>query len=80
MVSAQYMGYGWFMHGERDKRDKQSKGFWWQDNRAEADVCVLPPRPGQRCPECGEGVLAYDSLFVLTCPHCHYVAESGACS
>jgi hypothetical protein len=68
------------MQDNRDESGWEPKRFWWQKDAADSDVCLLPPRPGQTCPECGEGALAYDTLFVLTCPHCHYVAESGACS
>ena len=56
-------------------------GYWWKQDKAEAEegeVCALRPRPGQRCPECGQGTLAYNGLFLLTCPQCNYVAEGGA--
>jgi hypothetical protein len=54
--------------------------YWWKEEAGpeEGDVCAIRPRPGHRCPECGEGTLAYNGLFLLTCPECHYVAEGGA--
>lgn len=54
-------------------------GYWWKETEdAEKTVCAIRSRPGQLCPECGQGTLAYNGLFVLTCPQCAYVAESGA--
>ncbi|NWG34002.1 MAG: hypothetical protein HXY42_06135 [Chloroflexi bacterium] len=35
------------------------------------------PRPGQKCPECGEGRLDYDGLLQLVCPACGYLASGG---
>ncbi|MDX1687236.1 MAG: hypothetical protein R3248_04560 [Candidatus Promineifilaceae bacterium] len=54
------------------------KEYWWKRGEAEKESCRMPPRSGQTCPECGEGTLAYDGLFILTCDRCGYVAESGA--
>jgi ribosomal protein L37AE/L43A len=58
------------------------KHYWWRPSgqppeQAKA-ACSLPPKAGQPCPYCGQATLAYDSLFILTCPHCGYTAEGGA--
>lgn len=58
--------------------DAQEKEYWWKSDEPEQAQCRIPPRPGHTCPECGEGTLAYDGLFILTCDRCGYVAESGA--
>ena len=62
--------------------DRVQKKYWWKREKAEAtnESCQIPSRPGQLCAECGQGRLAYDGLFILTCDHCGYVAESGAFS
>lgn len=53
--------------------------FWWRSGPGgRREPCAAPPRPGEKCPACGDADLAYDSLFVLVCPECSYVAESGA--
>ncbi len=42
------------------------------------DLCLLtPPKPGDLCPFCQKGSLAYDGLFLLTCSKCKKVAEGG---
>ncbi|MEZ4643756.1 MAG: hypothetical protein R3E31_13670 [Chloroflexota bacterium] len=44
-------------------------------------VCLLTtPKPGDTCPTCNQGKLAYDGLFILTCEQCGYIAESGCFS
>jgi uncharacterized protein (DUF983 family) len=49
--------------------------YWWRQGRP----CQSPtPEAGNRCPTCGAGILAYDSLFFLTCTACGQTAESGA--
>ena len=58
--------------------DAQEKEYWWKSEKPEQEQCRIPPRPGHTCPECGEGTLAYDGLFILTCDRCAYVAEGGA--
>jgi hypothetical protein len=65
---------------ERNTAGSESEFWWKQPNGAKTEPCAAVPRPGELCPECGEACLAYDGLFVLTCPHCHYVAESGVFS
>ena len=64
---------------EEDKRENEGN-YWWQTPKP-GDVADAPAlTPGKRCPQCGEGILQYDTLFVLTCPRCGYVAESGVCT
>ncbi|HIP70224.1 MAG TPA: hypothetical protein EYH05_02370 [Anaerolineae bacterium] len=58
------------------KKTKKSAPWWRTEESAKA-VCQIPVKPGQICPNCGEGILAYDGLFLLTCPACGYVAEGG---
>lgn len=64
---------------EEDKRENE-ENYWWQTQKAGAVTDGPALTPGERCPECGESILRYDSLFVLTCPRCGYVAESGVCT
>jgi len=52
--------------------------YWWQQDGPAAESCSAAPEPGQTCPICRQGRLAYDSLFILTCKACGYVAEGGA--
>ena len=54
---------------------KATADYWWKTGTA---VTCAAPKPGHLCPECGQGQLAYDSLFNLVCPRCDYVAGSGA--
>ncbi|MCA9921937.1 MAG: hypothetical protein KC419_19700 [Anaerolineales bacterium] len=50
---------------------------WWQQTGV--STCTAPqPRPGDKCPACENGILAYDGLFVLTCSNCGKAAEAGA--
>ncbi len=43
-----------------------------------APLCLLrPPRPGDTCPFCQQATLAYDALFLLTCPTCGQIVEAG---
>ena len=56
----------------------EQQRYWWRGNRKTKDVCEVGNRPGHVCPQCGEGILAYDGLFMLTCPACGHIAESGA--
>lgn len=57
---------------------ERKKEHWWKRNDAQNESCALQPRPGHICPACGEGILAYDGLFLLTCGRCGFVAEGGA--
>ncbi|MBK8988970.1 MAG: hypothetical protein IPM39_23345 [Chloroflexi bacterium] len=51
--------------------------FWWRNSAAPA--CQKPdPKPGDLCSACGNGRLAYDGLFVLTCPVCGHAVAGGA--
>jgi hypothetical protein len=34
-------------------------------------------RVGDRCPECGEGILDFNSVLALVCPECGYAV--GGC-
>lgn len=55
--------------------------FWWKRHDDEGEMsCATPPKPGDRCPACGAANLEYDGLFILTCPACQHVAESGVFS
>jgi hypothetical protein len=65
---------------ERNPAESETEFWWKQSNGANTESCAEIPRPGELCPACGEARLAYDGLFVLTCPHCHHVAESGVFS
>lgn len=56
------------------------KKYWWRGDEASKQTCAIRYNPGQRCPDCQKGTLAYDGLFLLTCSNCGYVAESGAFS
>ncbi|MBK7177700.1 MAG: hypothetical protein IPH82_11030 [Chloroflexi bacterium] len=50
---------------------------WWR--KPDALPCQSrPPKPGDVCPTCGNGRLAYDGLFILACSACGEAAESGA--
>ncbi len=45
---------------------------------ATGNLCLLtPPKPGDLCPYCQQGTLAYDGLFLLTCNTCKKVTEGG---
>ena len=35
------------------------------------------PGPGQKCLECGKGILDYDGLLQLCCPVCGFTASGG---
>jgi len=65
--------------GEEMDRSMTEAGstYWWRQGDKAAD-CQTRYREGDTCPSCREGELAYDSLFVLSCLRCGYVAESGA--
>ena len=58
--------------------EEVEKEYWWKGKAAEGESCPIRIRPGDTCPKCGNGTLAYDGLFLLTCDGCGYVAESGA--
>ena len=53
--------------------------FWWQAVPPDADARPAS-RPGERCPECQQGVLDYDSQFRMTCAVCHYTPDGGVCT
>ncbi|HSM55914.1 MAG TPA: hypothetical protein VK879_07140 [Candidatus Sulfomarinibacteraceae bacterium] len=63
--------------GTEDRTAEKRTTRWWQRESKEAE-CAPAPRRGQGCPQCGQGCLDFDSLFVLTCEQCGYVASSGA--
>lgn len=46
-------------------------------------VCFLKPgerlREGMRCPRCKQGIIAYNGMLHLVCPHCG-LTEAGACT
>jgi hypothetical protein len=50
---------------------------------SEAQVCRLEPeqrlQPGMRCPRCKEGLIDYNGMLNLVCPHCG-LTEAGACT
>jgi hypothetical protein len=62
----------------QNTKQTEEKRFWWREEKAPKNSCVIRYQPGHLCPDCREGILAYDGLFMLTCPACGYVAESGA--
>jgi len=66
--------------GEEMDRSMTEAGstYWWRRQDDQAPGCQTRHREGDACPSCGEGELSYDSLFILSCPRCDYVAESGA--
>lgn len=71
-------GVSW---GYRVKKETAASAaeFWWKKTNGERkESCAAAPRPGALCPACGQAELAYDSLFVLVCPRCSYVAAGGA--
>ncbi|MEW5989084.1 MAG: hypothetical protein AB1791_20855 [Chloroflexota bacterium] len=55
-----------------------SKTYWWRAADKTPAGCQTPhPRPGQPCPQCQQGILNYDNLFLLTCNHCGYIVEGS---
>ncbi len=54
------------------------KRYWWRETAVAPTCNTALPKPGEPCPHCGKGILAYDSLFLLTCSTCGKVAEGGA--
>jgi hypothetical protein len=64
-----------------DELGNVETAFWWKrDDKADKPACAAQPRAGDLCPVCGKASLDYNGLFVLTCPRCHHVAESGVFS
>lgn len=61
-----------------EKSQNRPSRYWWRSGREKDTQCAVAAKPGSVCPRCGEGELAYDGLFLLTCPRCGYVAENGA--
>lgn len=61
-----------------ESKGKEGNGrFWWHD--PDKPVCKKPqPKPGDVCPSCGAGTLAFDGLFMLVCRRCQQIADSGA--
>lgn len=51
--------------------------YWWRKDTP-PPCQARPLKPGEKCPACLVGMLAYDGLFVLTCATCGQAAESGA--
>jgi hypothetical protein len=61
-----------------ETKEKGSNGrFWWR-NPDKPDCKKPQPKPGDICPSCGEGKLAFDGLFMLVCRRCQHIADSGA--
>jgi uncharacterized C2H2 Zn-finger protein len=63
-----------------DGKHEEEETYWWRRQGQESTIAAPSIEQGMRCPECEAGILQYDSLFVLTCPRCGYVAESGVCT
>jgi hypothetical protein len=48
---------------------------------AELLAVPKPLRPGDVCPQCGEGHLDYNGVLMLACSQCDFVlAEGGGCT
>lgn len=70
---------------QRDSSVPVEPGYPWPEAAqsetavsTSGDLCLLtPPKPDEQCPNCQQGTLAYDGLFLLTCNTCHKVAEGG---
>jgi ribosomal protein L37AE/L43A len=62
---------------EKVKGSKQ-KAYWWRGDGQVKSDCAAAPRAGDRCPVCEAAELAYDGLFILSCPACGHVAANGA--
>lgn len=60
------------------KRQQTETKYWWRKDNEPKRVCAIRYQPGQPCPKCTRGRLAYNGLFILACPVCGYVAEGGA--
>ena len=50
---------------ERTKTAERKK-YWWRGEDTTGQACSIPYYPGQRCPNCHKGDLAYDGLFQMT--------------
>ncbi len=82
MAQAQFAKTYWW---RKSSSAPKPKTYWWQEANkqetavsADSDLCLLEtPKPGDLCPYCQEGTLAYDGLFLLTCDKCKKVAEGG---
>ncbi len=61
---------------EMDRPTTEVKSGYWRRQEGKASGCQTRYLEGDTSPSCGDGELAYDSLFVLSCRG--YVAESGA--
>lgn len=59
-------------------KEKTEPRFWWRANGKAKTSCAVRLQPGDTCPQCAEGALEYDGLFLLTCTSCGHVAEGGA--
>ena len=60
------------------KEKGKQKTYWWRKNGQEKISCQRMLQPGETCPQCQNGRLAYNGLFMLTCTSCGHIAESGA--
>ena len=61
----------------KSKEKEENGRFWWHN--PEKPTCKAPqPKPGDSCPSCGAGTLAFDGLFMLVCSRCQQIADSGA--
>lgn len=50
--------------------------FWWRSKQKKG--CQRPQlKPGDPCPHCPEGTLAFNGLFMLVCDRCQKTADSG---
>lgn len=58
-------------------KENRRETLWWRAEQQEKKVCPVPLKPGDTCPACGQGELAYDGLFLLVCRRCGAVAEGG---
>lgn len=50
--------------------------YWWRQ-QGEAKCNQPQPKPGDLCPNCHKGKLAFDGLFILVCGECQHIADSG---
>ena len=47
--------------------------------RFDPGLITQPPRAGDICPQCGQGVLDYDGMLNLACAACGF-ALAGSCT
>ena len=56
---------------------KPENSYWWR-GREDTACKTADLKPGNMCQACRDGVLAYDTMCMLTCVRCGKTAESGA--